>query len=112
VLVELTSVRVDPGVDFGRADKRAVRFSYGLGGYRSWARSRCHQTLPIDQDVKGAAPSVDFRKAGRRAEGFSYALSEEETSRSWHDPARTSSHQSLLVRFRCSVFVNARELRS
>jgi aspartate/methionine/tyrosine aminotransferase len=28
VLVELTSVRVDPGVDFGRADKRAVRFSY------------------------------------------------------------------------------------
>jgi hypothetical protein len=77
VLVELTSVRVDPGVDFGRADKRAVRFSYGLWGYRSWARSRCHQTLPIDQDVKGVAPGVDFAQAGKRSVRFSYASSKE-----------------------------------
>ena len=69
-LLEKAGVGGAPGVDGGQDGKRAVRFSYGLGGCRSWARSRCHQTLPVDQDVKGAAPSVDLGQAGKRSVQF------------------------------------------
>jgi len=34
----------------------------GVEGIR--ARSRCYQTLPLDQDIKGATPGVDGGMAG------------------------------------------------
>ena len=43
---------------------------------------------------------------------FADASNEEIPAKSWQDPAPPSSHQSLQVSFRCSVFVNARGLRS
>jgi aspartate/methionine/tyrosine aminotransferase len=66
----------------------------------------------FDLACVAVAPGVDFGQAGTRSVRFSYASSKENKPNSWHDPAPTSSHQSPQVRFRCSVSVNARRLRS
>ncbi len=68
--------------------------------------------LPLRSVLMGATPGVDFGQAGKRAVRFSYALNEESPTKSWQDPALASCQRSQQVRFRCSVFVNARELRS
>jgi aspartate/methionine/tyrosine aminotransferase len=60
----------------------------------------------------GVAQEADFGQAEKRAVRFSYASGKRHRPKSMHDPGFTSSHQNLQVRFRCSVFVNARGLGS
>jgi hypothetical protein len=57
-----------PGVDFGQMGKRAVRFSHASGEGCRKPRSRCFQTLPIDQRSRAQRRAWTL---GKRAGGRS-----------------------------------------